>query len=90
MTPKQLFCLEQLGKGERSTWRVSKKAMESGKFRQVVCRGEWADAPFRELRALGLIELTGGKCRMGRRIHRITHAGLAALKGQYAIERGAE
>jgi DNA-binding HxlR family transcriptional regulator len=74
LTPKQLFCLYQIKDGPKSTWQICRLAEASKDFARVTCRFEWADAPIRELRKLGLIEKTGEKDNE-RPIYRITDLG---------------
>lgn len=79
LTAKQLYCLRCLAAGNASTWTVCKQAERDG-TNKVRCRYEWADAPFRELRGKGLIVKAGWADKMGRAVHSITDAGLAALQ----------
>jgi hypothetical protein len=74
LTPKQEFCLNQIKQGPKSIWQICRLAETSGLFPKVTCRFEWADAPIRELRKLGLIEKTGEK-DSGRPVYRVTKLG---------------
>lgn len=86
LTRKQQFCLDRLAEGDFCTFDLSKMAIASGDNR-VVCQYEWADAPTRQLRGMGLVEFTGEKSRWERRILRITAAGRAARADEGEAER---
>lgn len=79
LTSKRLYCLQAFEDGRpRSTLDVAKKAIAEG-INQTACRYEWADAPMRELRRAGLLEYAVGRDSWGRRYHRLTAEGEAAL-----------
>jgi DNA-binding MarR family transcriptional regulator len=79
LTDKERFCLRVLANGPASTFRASDIAEDEG-INRASCRYEWADAPFRSLRAKGLAVKTGRFDRLKRAIHEITDAGRAALE----------
>lgn len=77
LSPKEQFCLLFLKGRPSSTWEVCRSARERG-LNKARCSFEWADAPFRKLRALGLIARTGDR-KSHRSVHAITPAGKAVL-----------
>jgi hypothetical protein len=81
LSPKQLFCLQQIAERDVSTLPVCNAAQQHPEFPRVRYSMEWADAPFRELRNKGLIEKTGEKDGTKRSVHRITDSGREILKG---------
>lgn len=78
MTPKQIFCLKHLSKGDSTTFEASRSAQGAG-INKARCELEWADAPFRELRKMGYAKRTGKLGTFGRSIHTITADGRAAI-----------
>lgn len=79
LTAKRLFCLQAFSDDRpRSTLDVAKKAISEG-INKTRCRYEWADAPMRDLRNAGLLAYAEGRDSWGRRYHRLTKEGEAAL-----------
>ena len=77
LTEKRAFCLREISK-TTSTWDICKAAQSAG-MNAVRYPYEWADAPVRDLRNMGLAVKTGTKDRMSRALHAITPFGRAVL-----------
>ena len=79
LTLKEEFCLRRLSENEFCSYKLSLMAEKAGNNR-TVCASEWADAPLRRLRKLGLIEKTKMKSDCLRYLYRITDTGRALIE----------